>query len=267
MLDDPRPPATEGSAGGMKTILLLGCPILRSFSPAMQNAAFHAARLGWRYLPLEGAEAAPAIDSIRADLAVIGANVTIPLKETVIPHLDELDAVATRVGAVNTIAKRSSKLIGYNTDVIGFRRALVECGYDVGGKQVALLGAGGAARAAADVLRSTVSTLVVIARRVEQAQRVIDDLEIERGRAIALDSAGSSLAASAVIVNATPADLVHRDALAVGQRLFDLRSRRSIEGRAMLLHQGAAAFEIWAGVPAPLKAMRAALDEAAAVVA
>src|SRR5579864_4550347 len=267
MLDNPRPAATEGDAGGMKTILLLGSPILRSFSPAMQNAAFRAAGLRWRYLSAEGAEAAPAINAIRSEVAVIGANVTIPLKETVIPYLDELDALATRVSAVNTIAKRGSKLIGYNTDVIGFRRALDECGYDVAGKPVALLGAGGAARAAADVLRSAVSTLVVIARRVEQAQQLINDLEIERGHAIAFEAAGASLASSAVIVNATPADLVDRDRLAVGQRLFDLRSRRSTEGRSMLLHQGAAAFEIWAGVPAPLEAMRAALEEAAAVVA
>jgi len=267
MLDNPLLPATDGGAGGMKTILLLGSPILRSFSPAMQNAAFRATRLSWRYLPSEGAEAAAAINAIRSDAAVIGANVTIPLKETVIPYLDQLDVFATRVGAVNTIAKQGSKLTGYNTDVIGFRRALDECGYDVAGKPVALLGAGGAARAAADVLRSVVSRLVVIARRAEQAQRLIDDLEIERARAIALETAASSLASSAVIVNATPADLVNRDGLAVGQRLFDLRSRRSAEGRSMLLHQGAAAFEIWAGVPAPLEAMRAALEAAAAVVA
>jgi shikimate dehydrogenase len=100
----------------------------------------------------------------------------------------------------------------------------------------------------------------VIARNLEQARRLCTDLGIERGGPVDVNQMREALAAADLVVNATPSDLPPAGWLRPDQRLFDLRSRRSVEGRAMLLHQGAASFEIWTGRPAPVDVMRAALD-------
>lgn len=249
-----------------REVLLLGSPVAASLSPAMQNAAFAALGIEAGYVPADAVDARAAIERVRADDNVLGANVTIPLKESVIPFLDGLDATAARVGAVNTITKRGTALIGFNTDVDGFRRALEESRYEVIGRKVALIGAGGAARAVGYVLGPLVSQLLVVARRPEQARRVIDDLEIAHGQAVSIQELATAAQRVSVMVNATPTDVVSRESLRQGQRLFDLRSRRSEEGRAMLLHQGAASFEIWTGRPAPLEIMRAALRQAGQAV-
>jgi shikimate 5-dehydrogenase len=96
---------------------------------------------------------------------------------------------------------------------------------------------------------------------------LIDELALDRAEPIAMNNWDAAIAAAAVVVNATPADLPAPGGLHVDQRLFDLRSRRSPEGRSMLLHQGADAFEIWTGKPAPLEVMRVALEQAAGVAA
>jgi shikimate dehydrogenase len=103
---------------------------------------------------------------------------------------------------------------------------------------------------------------LVIARNLEQARRLCRDLEIVRGGPVQMDQMQETLARADLVVNATPADLPPPSWRRPGQRLFDLRSRRSPEGRAMLLHQGAASFEIWTGRKAPVEVMRAALDRA-----
>src|SRR5207248_5123830 len=136
---------------------------------------------------------ASVIDEIRADDRILGANVTIPHKESVVRLLDDLDDTAARIGAVNTISRRGSLLKGWNTDVEGFQRALAEQssspargGGQGGGDRVAIIGAGGAARAVAAALQP-VSELWVIARNLEQAKRLCRDLEIERGGPIAME--------------------------------------------------------------------------------
>jgi shikimate 5-dehydrogenase len=103
---------------------------------------------------------------------------------------------------------------------------------------------------------------LVIARNLEQARRLCRDLEIVRGGPVQMDQMQETVARADLVVNATPADLPPASWLRSDQRLFDLRSRRSPEGRAMLLHQGAASFEIWTGRKAPVEVMRAALDRA-----
>ena len=265
------------------TVLLLGDPVSRSLSPAMQNAAFEALGMEWRYVIREVGRAylARAIADLRSDSRILGANVTIPHKESVIPLLDELDPLAARIGAVNTISRRGSMLKGWNTDVDGFQRALVETSLTPalsnislprsrgragvgapGYRRVAIIGAGGAARAVAAALRPA-SEVWVIARNLEQAKRLCGDLEIERGGPIAMERMQATIESAELVVNATPADLPPASWLRPGQRLFDLRSRRSADGRAMLLHQGAASFEIWTGRSAPIETMRAALERAA----
>jgi len=101
------------------TVLLFGSPVSHSLSPAMQNAAFAALGIDWRYEPREvdAAGLAEAVAEMRADDRILGANVTIPHKESVLAFLDDLDPVAARIGAVNTISRQGARLKGWNTDV------------------------------------------------------------------------------------------------------------------------------------------------------
>ena len=254
----------------MNSVLLLGYPISRSLSPAIQNAAFTALGIDCRYVlrEIDRAGLAGAVGELRADDRILGANVTIPHKEAVIPLLDDLDPLARKVGAVNTISRQGARLKGWNTDVVGFQRALNEQfpsparggGQGGGFQRVAIIGAGGAARAVAAALQPTADQLWVIARSLAQARRLCTDLGIERGGPVDLSQLRGTLTMADLVVNATPSDLPPADLLQPNQRLFDLRSRRSADGRAMLLHQGAASFEIWTGRHAPLDVMRAALD-------
>jgi len=248
----------------MSTVLLLGDPVAQSLSPALQDAAFTALGLACRYLARQvlPAQLAPVIDEIRANDRILGANVTIPHKESVVPLLDDLDDLALRIGAINTISRRGSTLKGWNTDVQGFARALNESGYSAAGKRVAIIGAGGAARAVAAALQPA-AEVWVIARNLEQARRLCRDLQIERGGPADMNQLRETVARAELVVNATPTDLPPVSWLRPEQRFFDLRSRRSRDGRAMLLHQGAAALEIWTGRPAPIVVMRAALERAA----
>src|SRR5438874_4966815 len=247
-------------------VLLLGEPVTRSLSPGMQNVAFAALGIDCQYMPREVDRAglAGVIDELRADEHILGANVTIPHKESVIAYLDELDPQAARIGAVNTISRQGSTLKGWNTDVEGFQRALAEQSGGRGGgyRAAAIIGAGGAARAVAAALQPA-AEVWVIARNLEQARRLCRDLEIERGGPVEMNQMREMVTRVDLVVNATPADLPRASWLRPDQRLFDLRSRRSGEGRAMLLYQGAAAFEIWTGRSAPIEAMRAALERAA----
>lgn len=242
-------------------VLLLGDPVSRSLSPGMQNAAFAALGIDCRYVihEVSRSDLAGAMGELRADERILGANVTIPHKESVVAFLDDLDPQAARIGAVNTISRSGLRLKGWNTDVEGFRRALAEVGGSHG--RVAIIGAGGAARAVAAALQPA-AEVWVIARNLDQARRLCRDLEIERGGPVDMSQMQETVARAELVVNATPADLPPASWLGSNQRLFDLRSRRSAEGRAMLLHQGAASFEIWTTRKAPVDVMRAALDRA-----
>jgi shikimate dehydrogenase len=250
-------------------VLLLGDPVSRSLSPVMQNAAFEALRIDCRYEVREVSptDLAIAMAALRADEGILGANVTIPHKESVIAFLDDLDPQAAHIGAVNTVSRQGFRLKGWNTDVEGFRRALAEFpspaggGGQGGGLRVAIIGAGGAARAVAAALQPT-AEIWVIARNLEQARRLCRDLEVVRGGPVEMDRMQDTVARAQLVVNATPADLPPASWLRPDQHLFDLRSRRSPEGRAMLLHQGAASFEIWTGQQAPIEVMRDALQRA-----
>jgi shikimate dehydrogenase len=252
------------------SVLLLGDPVSRSLSRVMQNAAFEALGIDCRYLLREVNRAglAGAIAELRGDDRILGANVTIPHKESVMAFLDDLDSQAARIGAVNTISRQGPRLKGWNTDVEGFQRALAEefpsppwGEGQRGGLRVAIIGAGGAARAVAAALQAA-AEVWVIARKLEQARRLCQDLNIARGGPIGIDHMQETVANAHLVINATPADLSPASLLRPDQVVFDLRSRRSAEGRAMLLHQGAASFEIWTGRKAPVDVMRAALDRA-----
>jgi shikimate dehydrogenase len=256
-----------------RLVVLLGQGISYSASPVMQSAAFASAGLDWSYelrdIPAEGLPAALA--ALRTpDYA--GANVTIPHKVAVIPLLDELDAPAAATGAVNTIRREGSRLLGSNTDVAGIRAALGEVGLDPAGASAVVLGAGGSARAAGAALRG--ARLFFVARRPGAVAGL-------PGQVLSWDDrAWWRLARSAdLLLNATSLGRqqelpLPEGELPVGGAVVDLvystagtplvraardRGLRWADGWTVLVAQGGAAFEAWTGRPAPIDAMRAAL--------
>ncbi len=258
-------------------MVLLGQGISYSASPAMQTAAFRWARLAWTYEIVDvPPERLPvAVGALREPDAA-GANVTIPHKVAVMSLLDRLEGEALDAGAVNTIRRTADgRLIGSNTDVVGVRVALGAVGVEPAGARVVVLGAGGSARAAAIALRS--ADLTFVARRPEAGARL-------PGRVLAWsDPAWPGLVRRAdLLVNATPlgrrgemplrpASLPPRGAVidlvyVAGGTPLVRRARqlglRCADGWTVLLAQGAAAFQAWTGLDAPVEVMRAALEGA-----
>jgi shikimate dehydrogenase len=272
-----------------KYVGIIGYPLKHSISPLFQQAAFDHCGLDLCY---ETWETEPGrLGEVGGRLRRpenLGANVTIPYKEAVLPFLDELDDLARRIGAVNTIAKRGQSLIGYNTDALGFLRALEEDGFKVEGRRVVLLGAGGAARAAAFALvMAGVASLAIVNRTQDKAESLLSSLtsSSKRGQQVmALPWDRSSLARALsgchLVVNATSigmkhgptegrspleAELLPQDALIYDMvynpeetpflRQARMMGARTLGGLPMLVYQGAAAFELWTERAAPLDIM------------
>ncbi len=261
------------------TIGLIGWPVEHSRSPALHHAAFAALGLKWRYvlLPTPADQLEAVVARIRAG-ELQGANVTIPHKQAVMPFLDEIDPAAQAVGAVNTIVRRAERLIGYNTDTLGFKRALLETRVEVKDQACAVLGAGGAARAVVYVLRELDAHITVYARDIEKARALNAD-----GRP--MEALVEIDPATRLIVNTTPVGLSPNvDAspwpdgvpFPIKASIFDLlnnppRTRlmqqaeqaglHASNGWNMLVYQGAAAFEKWTGVEPPVEVMKQALAQ------
>jgi shikimate dehydrogenase len=256
----------------------------------MQNAAFAALGLPHRYelqrLPAE--EVAGFLRSAMRGDAVLGANVTIPHKEIVAPHLDGVEETARRIGAVNTIFKRDGKLLGDNTDAGGFTDALAERGVDPSGRRVLVLGAGGAAKACIDQLFTGGAAAVCVATRTHDQERflgIVRAAMFTAGGRATLEPVGwpvRDLSGYEVVVNATslgmhgenvlegvdiPGSLAVADVIATAEETPLVRRARAagcvvVDGLLMLLHQGTRAFRLWTGREAPIDVMRAALPRA-----
>jgi len=267
---------------------LIGDPIGHSVSPVMHNAAFSNLGLDYIYLPFRvGAEnLANAIDGVKA-LNIRGLNVTIPHKVAVIPLLDELEPLAEKTGAVNTIVNDKGHLKGYNTDAAGFLKALLERGIEPRGKKVVVLGAGGASRAISFTLAEGGAEIVILNRKLEMDWAVdlassISRFSIKKTEALELndDNLSSALKAADILVNATSVGMspditrspVPAGLLNPGLVVFDvvynpLKTRLLVEAEAagaetvsgieMLVWQGALAFELWTGARAPIYIMKA----------
>jgi shikimate dehydrogenase len=278
----------------VKQVGLIGYPVSHSLSPQMQQAAFDALGIEARYVLWETQPGtlAQRIASLRSP-GILGANVTIPYKEDVVSLLDEYDAAAVRIGAVNTIVNRDGRLVGYNTDAAGFIRALTDftgCAFDCHGKKAVILGTGGAARAAAvALLENGVGELALLGRTHRRVDALVNHLRaLDSGeRRVSGASLGSSeanrfLSGADLLVNATSVGLrmddevllVDIDLLQAGAFVMDMvfnspqtrllgaahaRGCHTLNGLAMLLYQGALAFELWTGRAAPVEPMRAAL--------
>ncbi len=273
---------------------IIGHPVAHSLSPVFQQAALDEAGLDITYelWDTPGDELADRVSSLRSE-ETLGANVTIPHKEAVVPLLDELDELAARIGAVNTIVNRGGVLHGYNTDGRGFLAALkAGLDYDPQGENVLLLGAGGAARGIAFAMAEAgTKTLAIWNRTATRAEKLAADVAAT-GPSVGAEADLKALARYDCIVNCTsvgmdgtgtesesPCDIssARNDAIAVDivykpaetrfLRGARARGMRTLPGLPMLIHQGALAFEHWTGRTAPLEIMTKAAEEALAAEA
>ncbi|MBI4310447.1 MAG: shikimate dehydrogenase [Chloroflexi bacterium] len=268
-----------------KLLGIIGYPLGHSLSPVFQQAALDHAGIDARYeaWPTPPDQVPQRVRSLR-EPDVLGANVTVPHKEAVLSHLDRLADMARRIGAVNTIVNRNGALEGHNTDVAGFMRALREdAGFDPRGKRVLLLGAGGAAKAAAFGLADAgVAWLAIANRTVERARELVASLpEGASSRALPLDHgalatdgpwdlivntttlgmAGSAAAgetpleASLIPGGALVYDIVYNPEATPLLAAARKAGARTLGGLPMLIYQGAEAFRLWTGVEAPVGVM------------
>ena len=284
----------------MNTALgIIGFPIGHSISPVFQQAALDCCAIPARYRAynVHPEDVAAFVAELRLP-AILGINVTVPHKESVIPFLDNLDDWAAEAGAVNTIVHRRGRLTGHNTDGYGFLRALREgAGFDPAGSRALILGAGGAARGVVLALARERVAQLTIANRTARRAEILARLAQSRGvvaAALPLPATANSdpaLTAAArqadLIVNCTTIGMAHGpqadgvplpwQLLAPGALVYDLvynppQTRllgeaaqagiATLGGIEMLVYQGAAAFELWLERPAPVPEMLAAATRA-----
>ena len=273
----------------MTIIGLIGKPLAHSISPVFQQAALDHLRIDARYELWETER-----DALTERVAgmrgpdCLGANVTVPYKELVIALLDEVDPLAGRIGAVNTIVNRDGRLCGYNTDMTGFARALrEEGGFDPSGAHVVLLGAGGAGRAVTMALvQGKAASITITDILPERAQALAEDLGGQGETVLRNVPATEDKLAAAImkkcqlLVNCTPIGMRHSkeehdlpissELIPAGALVFDIiynpletrllaeakrRGARTLGGLSMLVHQGVASFELWTDVQAPVDVM------------
>ncbi len=267
--------------GSTRIVAVFGDPIAHTASPAMHNAAFAALGLNWVYVAcrVDPGNLRRALDGAR-EMGFAGVNLTVPHKILALEMVDEADAEARALGAVNTIRfETNGRLCGFNTDGYGFTQAIAEeFGCAVAGLRVLVLGAGGAGRALALTCRRAGAARVVVANRT--VARLAD---LPGCEGIALADAPGILREVDLIVNATSVGLRPGESLGIQPgrqhlvydtiynppqtellRVARAAGARTANGLGMLLHQGARAFELWTGRAAPVEVMRAALRRAVA---
>lgn len=272
---------------------LFGYPVEHSLSAAMHNQAFAHLGMDCLYLPFSvpPADLKAAVAGIRV-LNLLGVNITIPHKEVVMDCLDEVTAEARGAGAVNTIVNRNGRLIGHNTDGTGFVRSMREMtGITPEGKTVVLVGAGGAARGVGVALGKSGARRIFIANRTkERALQVARDIQEHSGvwagvADLTPEGLKPVLAQAQILIHASPVgmfprqaepplvpeelltqdllvcDLVYRPSETALIKAARQRGCAVLPGWGMLVYQGAAAFELWFGGPAPVEVMRQAVLE------
>ena len=232
-----------------KVIGIVGFPVGHSLSPNIHNRAFDAMNLDFVYLKFPAPNIADFMENARR-LGIEGCSVTIPHKTAVIPFLDDLTAEAREAGAVNTVARRNDTWVGDNTDVYGIRRAVQSSGFDSAGKDIVVLGAGGAAKAAVAALPKARKITVLPRREIAQAPNYRCDLLINAtplGMFPAVDTSPVEGAIPADVVF----DMVYNPRITRLLRSARDQGKTVIQGTTMFLAQAARQFEIWTGRPAP----------------
>ncbi len=261
---------------------IIGNPVSHSVSPFMHNAALKFHNLNAVYIPFEVKNLDEFIakfireETREIELNFKGFSVTIPHKQAIIKHLDSIDDTAKAIGAVNTVKIIDGKLHGYNTDAHGFIEPLTNAYGDLKNAKVAVLGGGGAARAAIYGLRKEEAQVTVFARNLEKGRSLAEQFKIQDSK---FKIQNESYDDFDIVVNATPLGTIgelENETPTVAEQIKDvhlvydlvynpfetrfLREAKSVGvptvgGLAMLVAQGAAQFEIWTGKNAPLKEM------------
>jgi shikimate dehydrogenase len=274
---------------------LVGCfgqPIAENPTGVMQEAAFHALDMNWRYLMVEvpPENLRGAFLGMRA-FGMHGINLTIPHKVSAIEYLDEVAAEAATIGAVNTVRRVGSRLIGENTDGKGFLRGVrTDAGVDPKDKRVVVLGAGGAARAiVTELALAGAADVLVINRSTARGEGMVSDLAAKTNAPLRFQPWSGTFAVpddTDALINATsiglypnldampPVDLraAHAGMLVCDvvfnppeTRLIRMARQRSLpvlDGLSMLVYQGVIAFELWTQRQAPESVMKRALRSA-----
>ncbi|HIE50438.1 MAG TPA: shikimate dehydrogenase [Armatimonadetes bacterium] len=277
--------------GTTQVLGVIGYPVRHSFSPPMHNAALEALDLDFCYVAfeVEPVRLSAAIEGMKA-LGIVGLNVTIPHKETLLSLVDEIGEEARLIGALNTLYFDGQRLYGDNTDGRGFVASLRAGGEDPQGKQVVVLGAGGSARAVTVALARAGAKEIVLANRTQvRAERLAEmlntrlrpgvarvvqwqsaQLQYELGRAdliVNTTSVGMHPQEEACPVADLPPllpealvyDIIYNPLETVFLRRAMAQGARTMNGVEMLVYQGALSFQLWTGREPPIEVMREAL--------
>lgn len=255
-----------------KWFAVLGDPIAHSKSPSMHNSWFEEMNIDATYIPIhvKSEELEKAVSSLRT-LGASGWNITIPHKQAIIPYLDELDLLAKKMGAVNTVVRLpDGKLKGYNTDGAGFVNSLEEAvGQQQKDRDVLIVGAGGAARGIAFALQQYGYHKITITNRtLSKANEIVN--ELGEGQALSLEDAEQSLDRFGILIQSTSVGLANSEfelplsleKLQAGAIVADIvynplmtpflleaqnKNAKIVNGLGMFVHQGAIAFNYWLG--------------------
>lgn len=268
-----------------KLLCLLGSPVEHSLSPIMHNYLFNKLDLNYLYLAFDVKpdDLHKSVEGLKA-IGVKGFNVTIPHKENIIYILDEIDYSAKMVGAVNTVVLKNGKLYGYNTDITGFKKSLNASGCKVSGKKVAVLGAGGAAKAVVRALfEENVDEVYIINRHHQKAEQIAAayrNNQISNIKSVHNTNIKDIIKDCTLVVNTTSVgmngylpdktpipskylndtvwvyDLVYNPLETVLLREAKKMGCKIISGLDMLVHQGADAFKIWTGIEPPRETVK-----------
>ncbi len=271
---------------------VFGQPVAENPTGVMQEAAFAAAGLNWRYLNIEvpPEKLGDAMQSMET-FGMRGVNLTIPHKVAVLDYLDEVSPEAGMIGAVNTVRLENGKLIGENTDGKGFLRGITtDTGMDPASKRVVMIGAGGATRAiATELILAGVDDLLVLNRTVERGEKMVSDLQAATKGPIRFQKWVGTYAVPGncdLFINATSIGLypdinampdvdlsgAHPDSL-VADVVFNppetpllavarIKGLKTLDGLSMLVYQGMIGFEMWTGQSPDEAVMKSALQQA-----
>ncbi|MDO4518846.1 MAG: shikimate dehydrogenase [Eubacteriales bacterium] len=267
---------------------LLGSPVSHSISPLMHNESFRLLGLDYVYLCFEVNENTleDAVKGLRT-CGIRGFNLTMPNKNKIVPLLDELSDSAKLIGAVNTVVNKEGRLIGYNTDGIGYMQAVIDAGHDIIGKTITVMGCGGAATAiCAQAALDGVKKINIFVRPTSRfrgrTEKLAEDIQAMTSCKVCLYEHGDNemlrqaIAESALLLNATSVGMAPntdetiitdltmlRQDLIVSDVIYNPRETRllrearqlgcqTFNGMYMLLYQGAEAFRLWTGIDMPV---------------
>lgn len=261
--------------GKTRTCGLIGNPVEHTMSPAIHNNLAEQMGINLAYVPflVENGRLEDAVKGAYA-LNILGLNVTVPYKSDVIPFLVDIDPLAERIGAVNTLVRKEGGFKGYNTDMPGLYRAMKNDGVKLEGQDVLILGAGGVARAVAVMLADKgANEIIIINRTTDRARKIADEVNGYVGRelvkVLALSEANTLPSKQYLAIQATSVgmhpnvdeaiiedeefyklvhtgyDLVFNPRETKFMKLVKAKSGQAFNGLKMLLYQGIIAYELW----------------------